>query len=281
MQYRSAYADDYEYVKNLWLIAFNEDPEFLDKFFNERTSTDRITVCVENNEIASALHMLPYNIYVGKAVKASYIVGAATYQQYRYKGFMEGLLKFSTELMKRRGEALCVLKPFNHDFYRKYGWETIAKLYKYKNFDGKKLKFKPEIRLLYSDKDMKFKLWNFNSANFKYVDLNGGFGYEANNEFYSCIPLENAEFEEAVDYTMLRIIDFQALSGKLLFNPKLPRTIEVEDKYAPWNTGVYSIYNDDGFCIIEKVGGEAEQHFTITELTKLLFSDRSEIYEEY
>lgn len=282
MSFRLAKKIDYIKLKELWAVSFDEDPKFLEKFFSERTSIDKITVNTVDNQIVSALHMLPYNIELGAGtVKASYIVGAATFQQFRNKGYMEGLLEYSLKIMKKRGVALCVLNPVNHNFYKKYGWETSAKLYKYNLFKNKKLSYKPQIKLLHTDNDMLFKLWDFNISDIKLVELKGGYGYEEKEAFYTCIPLQNAEYDEVVDYTMLRIIDIQALSGKMPYNPQLPSIIKIVDSYAPWNEGLYSISNKNGLCLIEKTDGQASQHFTIQELTKLLFYDKSEIYEEF
>jgi len=282
MSFQLAKISDYKKLKELWKVSFNEDPEFLEKFFSERTSIDKIAVNIVNNHIVSALHMLPYDIEIGAGiVKASYIVGAATFKQFRYKGYMEGLIIYTLNVMRERGVAICVLNPFNHDFYIKYGWETSTKLYKYKLSNNKKFEIKPQIKLLYTQNDMLFKLWDFNRSDIRMVAVEGGYGYEEKEEFYTCTPLKDVEYVEVMDYTMLRIIDFQALSGKMPYNSNLPSIINIVDRYAQWNEGLYSISNKNGLCFIEKITGQASANFTIQEITKLLFSDKSEIYEEF
>ncbi len=50
---------DYQELKQLWLIVFDEEPTFLEHFFATRISYQDIFVARKDDKLVSALHALP------------------------------------------------------------------------------------------------------------------------------------------------------------------------------------------------------------------------------
>ena len=88
-----AEASDFTQLKELWSIVFSEEPEFLEKFFSLRFFPENIFVAKEQGKIISALHALPSFYQQNNRIqRCAYIVGAATYTEFRKRGIMSALL---------------------------------------------------------------------------------------------------------------------------------------------------------------------------------------------
>ena len=74
-----------------------------------------------------------YDFYLdGKAVKAGGIGGVATYPEYRETGAIREIFKTLLLEAYKNGEVLSALYPFNHKFYRKFGYEVLPFRNEYK-----------------------------------------------------------------------------------------------------------------------------------------------------
>ena len=68
----------------------------------------------------------------GKAVKTGGIGGVATYPEYRETGAIREIFKALLLEAYKNGEVLSALYPFNHKFYRKFGYEVLPFRNEYK-----------------------------------------------------------------------------------------------------------------------------------------------------
>ena len=68
----------------------------------------------------------------GKAVKAGGIGGVATYPEYRETGAIREIFKALLLEAYKNGEVISALYPFNHKFYRKFGYEVVPFRNEYK-----------------------------------------------------------------------------------------------------------------------------------------------------
>lgn len=344
---RLADKKDFPILKNLWMDSFDEKPIFCEKFFQVRTSPERITLIEEGDEIVSALHMLPCYFYsAGFDIKGSNLVGAATFEKYRGKKYMERLIIESIRLMRDRGEVLCSLKPFLHSFYRKYGWEKCCRTYKYnfpaekiKNFSGMKNdsniniirnislkditelnnlyeKYSPSVFLKRNEEDWDFFLWDiFTNESCIFISKYGycicvieekhikvvETVYSSESALFSLLNYINKEFggkdielntlsmlnpdyntAGQEDFTMIRIIDLKALSGKIpADHVNLKGGIyEVVDNAAPWNSGNYFLCDLNGKLIIEETCDKCDSKIDISELTGKIFNEANTIIFE-
>lgn len=123
-----AHADDFEELKQLWSVVFDEEPAFLEHFFSKRFSFDHIVVAREDGTIVSALHALPCSYQQhGKIKPCAYIVGAATYQAYRKRGIMGKLLAYTKETYT----IPITLFPAVRPFYEANGYITTSNMKEY------------------------------------------------------------------------------------------------------------------------------------------------------
>mgnify|MGYP004666165287 FL=1 len=91
---RTARKTDTESLKRLWNECFPDDTDsFRDFFFERIYDADSTLVCTADGEIASMLHMLPYEFSTPAGVlSAKYIYGVATGKDYRNRGLAGNLL---------------------------------------------------------------------------------------------------------------------------------------------------------------------------------------------
>lgn len=68
----------------------------------------------------------------GQAVKTGGIGGVATYPEYRETGAIREIFKVLLLEAYKNGEVLSALYPFNHKFYRKFGYEVVPFRNEYK-----------------------------------------------------------------------------------------------------------------------------------------------------
>ena len=84
-----------------------------------------------------------YDFYLdGQAVKTGGIGAVATYPEYRESGAVRALFSQIIPEVYNNGEILSALFPFNHKFYRKFGYEVVP-------FENE-YKLKPELLADYS-----------------------------------------------------------------------------------------------------------------------------------
>ena len=87
----------------------------------------------DDNKLMARIINSHYDFYIdGKAVKTGGIGGVATYPEYRETGAIRDI--FNTLLLEtyKNGEVLSSLYPFNHKFYRKFGYEVVPFRNEYK-----------------------------------------------------------------------------------------------------------------------------------------------------
>lgn len=122
---RFAEKKDVKSIRELWDIAFPEEPDFNDYFFDNIFDYSSTLLLIKNNEIASMAQMIPYEISgIGKV---TYIYGAATNPKHRKQGLMSQLLEKSFEIDIEKGRSASILIPANKplfDFYGRLGYET-------------------------------------------------------------------------------------------------------------------------------------------------------------
>ncbi|OYT72734.1 MAG: hypothetical protein CFK49_05425 [Armatimonadetes bacterium JP3_11] len=77
--------------------------------------------------LVSVLTAIPLTMWIGARPVALYgIAGVATLPEYRRRGFAGELLRQALRGLHHEGAPLAILQAFNHEFYRKLGWETVG-----------------------------------------------------------------------------------------------------------------------------------------------------------
>lgn len=117
-----------EQVKELWRLCFQDSEAFIELYFNRRY-TDEINASIQMNEqVVSALQMIPYPMtFAGSTLQTAYISGACTHPDFRGKGIMERLLTESFQQMAKKNTPLSILIPANEglfDYYARTGYAS-------------------------------------------------------------------------------------------------------------------------------------------------------------
>lgn len=77
--------------------------------------------------LVSVATAIPLQILLnGRAVACYGVAGVATLPEYRRRGFANHLLQQMLRALYAERAPLAILQAFNHDFYRKLGWETVS-----------------------------------------------------------------------------------------------------------------------------------------------------------
>jgi GNAT superfamily N-acetyltransferase len=119
---------DFAELKELWSVVFDEEADFLEKFFNLRFYPDSIFVAREQGKIISALHALPSFYHQNNQIhRCAFIVGAATYENFRKKGIMSHLLSYCRQNLN----CPITLFPAVRPFYEKNGYITTGELLRF------------------------------------------------------------------------------------------------------------------------------------------------------
>jgi predicted acetyltransferase len=128
IEIRRSEEQDRSELYHLWSSVFEEDPAWLERYIATRWSDEHIILAAVDGKLASALHALEAS-YVQKGVEqpCSYIVGAATYPEYRRQGLMGQLLAETARLY----EHPITLFPAVRPFYEANGYATTSSLISY------------------------------------------------------------------------------------------------------------------------------------------------------
>ncbi len=130
---RFAYKNDLESIVQLWKISFPNTDEFSEWFFKSIYRPERTLVFEENGVIYSALQRLSFEMK--NLGEVTYIFGACTHPDYRGRGLMSELLRYSEELDRDKNIKASVLIPQSEKlfrFYDKLGYEPKISIYKKK-----------------------------------------------------------------------------------------------------------------------------------------------------
>lgn len=113
--------------RDLWEEAFPEDSrEFGDYYFAEKMKDNRVLVREEEGRIVSMLHQNPYKVNVrGRVWRIDYIVGVATAEDKRHRGYMRQLLSRMMKEMWEEQMPFCFLMPADEAIYRPFGFAYI------------------------------------------------------------------------------------------------------------------------------------------------------------
>ena len=108
-------------LKQLWMEAFGDSGEFVDKFFETGFSQKRCRCIYTEQQLACALYW--FDVYEGGR-KFAYIYAVATAKPLQGKGYCRRLLHHTHQQLKRQGYSGALLVPGDERllaFYQKLG----------------------------------------------------------------------------------------------------------------------------------------------------------------
>lgn len=111
MNIRLLRAEDREQAKALWQVAFDDPPEFVDWFFENRYMPQWSAGAFNVNELISVIHGTPMELSLGNSsFPALMTSGVATLPSERGKGIMHDTMRFLQQHAEKQG----IHALFNH-----------------------------------------------------------------------------------------------------------------------------------------------------------------------
>jgi len=117
---------DISKAKKLWKQAFGDSDVYIDFNFETNLDLKKSLAIFEEDQLVCMLFMIPKTVVMDNVeTKTFFIAGVSTDNKFRYKGYAKKLMERSHADLKAQGIPFVFLFPFNHDFYRKLGYETV------------------------------------------------------------------------------------------------------------------------------------------------------------
>ncbi|MBQ8533588.1 MAG: GNAT family N-acetyltransferase [Clostridia bacterium] len=117
-------------LKELYNAVFEDEADFCDRFFNRFYHPLNVYCKTEEGKLCSALHVIDVTLKDEKRFyRAGYIFAAATYPEYRGKGYMGELIKDAIEGAKNKGTDmlfLIVAEEGLKQYYKKFGFVSVS-----------------------------------------------------------------------------------------------------------------------------------------------------------
>ncbi|PWV94285.1 putative acetyltransferase [Paenibacillus cellulosilyticus] len=86
----------------------------------------------EGDQLMAQLTLLPLTVYInGRPIPMGGLAGVSTWPEFRRQGLVSKLLRHSLGVMRRDGQIISLLHPFEFDFYRRFGWEMFLEQRRY------------------------------------------------------------------------------------------------------------------------------------------------------
>lgn len=134
MKIRRLQNEDKERIRQIWKECFNDSDAFLDEYFSSAASVSNGYGLSENEILVSDLFILDFYCKIaGNKFKTDFLAGCATVESARRKNYMRELIRQTISDMAKSGMPFTFLHPFLHEFYRKFGYETIAYISRFIN----------------------------------------------------------------------------------------------------------------------------------------------------
>jgi predicted acetyltransferase len=116
-----------EKTRKLYEEAFEDPKAFVDYYYADKCTDNRMVVSIEDGEVVSMLHLNPYHINLcGEVVKTYYVVAVATQAGRRHQGQMTRVFEKAFELLKEEQIPFVFLLPVDEAIYSWMGFETIC-----------------------------------------------------------------------------------------------------------------------------------------------------------
>lgn len=114
-------------TRKLYEETFDDPKEFIDYYYKEKCSDNRIIVSIEDGEVISMLHLNPYYVNMcGTVVRSYYVVAVATAEDKRHTGQMTKLFKKAFKSLKDEHIPFVFLLPVDESIYSWMGFEKIC-----------------------------------------------------------------------------------------------------------------------------------------------------------
>lgn len=143
-----------QYIKDLYLEAFDDPAMYVDYYVSEYAKNVDTYACIEDGRIISMANVHYKTVVIGgEECEAAYIYGVATVEEYKHQGIMKRVLSRVIRELQNNGIYLIYLIPqVAPGFYESLGFKLVRGMRQYNFYDGELQK--PEYRLERNYKDI-------------------------------------------------------------------------------------------------------------------------------
>ena len=132
----------------------------------------------ENNKLMARIINNKYDFYLdGKTVKTGGIGGVATLPEYRNTGAVREIFNALIPEAYKNGEVISTLYPFNHEFYRKFGYEVVTFQNEYTFTPAALTNYRKVVSM---DGPYKIKKWNTGDSVAAFLSVYNAFAPKCN-----------------------------------------------------------------------------------------------------
>lgn len=119
---------DYEELKKLWALCFDDEPEVISNFFNKTVTPENVIATFCGKKAVNAMYLLESEMKIGKdKYNALYIYAVCTDPLYRGKGLMRDAFDLLEKKVVSRKIDYLFLVPASEplfEMYEKFGFKT-------------------------------------------------------------------------------------------------------------------------------------------------------------
>ncbi len=119
---------DFPALKKLWKTVFGDEQNVIDNFFRKTVPHETAVAVFCGDKPVSSLYALECECKIGdETLRAMYIYGVSTFEEYRNQGLMRETLSFIEKYAKEKNFDVLFLVPANEtlfSMYEKFGYKT-------------------------------------------------------------------------------------------------------------------------------------------------------------
>lgn len=124
---RGARKEDFDSVKRLWTLCFDDDEVFVEWNFKNNYSEENTFVAECEGKVVSALQSIPFELAIkNEIVSADGVWGVSTHPNLRGKGYARKLFEYSLPRVRTRGGEVSVLVSAVGGMYEKFGYVKVC-----------------------------------------------------------------------------------------------------------------------------------------------------------
>ncbi|MBO4383457.1 MAG: GNAT family N-acetyltransferase [Clostridia bacterium] len=112
---------DFGVLADLWARSFDDSERYIRNFQSLLAEPENTVVYREKGQVVSCAYLLPAVLHIGdNTYNAYYFYAAATDPDYRRRGYMEQVIRYSRTLCEERDIDFLILVPAGNDLYQYY-----------------------------------------------------------------------------------------------------------------------------------------------------------------
>ena len=116
----------------LWSQSFRDSSEYINYYFSSRYRNENFLFYKENVQLLGGAHFNPYTFnFLGSEFPSRYLVGVATFPQFKNRGVFKSIFNFALEYFYKNGIDLFFLTPANSEIYSKFNFALSHYLAEY------------------------------------------------------------------------------------------------------------------------------------------------------